>query len=147
MTYRTLPPRIQIFTHSVRTLAIISLLGFLFVGCATSTVSSRKQERAASYAALSAEEQALVDDGRIKVGMSPDAVYISWGPPAEVLEQESAQGHTTIWVFHGQWVEEYRYWIGRRLESDYHPRSYVRAEIVFQNGVVTSWRTLPRPVL
>ena len=78
--------------------------------------------------------------------MAPDAVYIAWGPPAEVLENETPQGHTTVWVYYGQWVQEYRYWIGRRLESDYYPRSYIRAEVVFRNGVVASWRTLPKPL-
>jgi hypothetical protein len=31
------------------------------------------------------------------------------------------------------------------LESDYFPRQYIRAEISFSNGMVTRWRTLPRP--
>lgn len=140
MIYRTL-------LHSFQPLALLAVLGCLLAACATSTVLTRKQERAAAYAALSAEDKALVDDGKIRVGMVPDAVYIAWGPPAEVLESQNAEGHMTVWVYHGQWVEEYRYWIGRRLESDYYPRSYVRAEIVFQNGVVSSWRTLPRPVM
>ena len=146
MTYRTSPLAFQHIGTLVKTFTLLALLAFLLVGCATSTVATRKQERAAAYAALPAEAQTLVDEGRIKVGMSPDAVYIAWGAPSEVLESESAQGHVTIWVYHGQWVEEYRYWIGRRLETDFYPRGYVRAEIVFQNGVVASWRTLPKPV-
>ncbi len=140
MTYRTM-------RSSFQPLALLALLGCMLAGCATSNVLTRKQERAAAYAALSADDKALVDEGRIRVGMVPDGVYIAWGPPAEVLESETAEGHMTVWVYHGQWVEEYRYWIGRRLESDYHPRSYVRAEIVFQNGVVSSWRSLPKPVM
>ena len=130
----------------MRTSAVLASLGLLLVGCATSTVESRKHERPADYTALPQEQKALVDEGKIKVGMSPDAVRLAWGPPADVVESETAQGHTTVWVYLGQWAEEQRYWIGRRLESDYYPRSYVRAEIIFQNGTVTSWRTLPKPV-
>jgi hypothetical protein len=147
MIYRTLRPSFQPIASRTGAFALWIIAGLLLAGCATSTVLTRKQERAAAYSALSAEDKALVDEGRIRVGMAPDAVYIAWGPPAEVLENETAQGHMTIWVYHGQWVEEQRYWIGRHLESDYYPRSYVRAEIVFQDGVVSSWRTLPKPVM
>jgi hypothetical protein len=115
-------------------------------GCATSsTLESRKQERAAVYTALPPPQKALVDQGKIQTGMSSDAVYLAWGPPSQVLEQETAQGHITVWLYHGQAVEEYRYWIGRHLETDYYPRNYISAEVIFQNGAVTSWRTLPKP--
>jgi hypothetical protein len=130
----------------VRTLPLVLLSLFVLAGCATSTVESRKKERTATYASLPPEQKELVDQGKIKIGMTPDAVYLAWGAPAEVLEEETPEGQATIWVYQGQWVEEYRYWIGRRLESDYYPRNYIRAQIFFRNGVVSSWRTLPRPV-
>jgi len=138
-------------------LSFLHLGTLLLAGCATSTIESRRQERFSAYAALPSEQQQLVDKGQIKVGMIPDAVYIAWGPPTEILEQETQQGHTTIWIYHGQWLEESRYWtyreisrdgstfLERRLESDYFPRSYIRAEIFFANGVVVRWQTLPRP--
>jgi hypothetical protein len=134
------------------------LLSLFAVGCATSTVESRKKERLTSYNALPPDQKQLVDLGQIKVGMSADAVYIAWGPPSDILESEDEHGHWTTWVFHGQVMEESRYWtyreiardgtrfLERYLESDYFPRSYVRAEISFQNGAVKNWRTLPRPV-
>jgi hypothetical protein len=137
--------------------SLLVLSAFLLTGCATSTIDSRRQERLSAYAALPPEQQQLVDKGQIKVGMSADAVYIAWGPPTEILEQETQQGHTTIWIYHGQWLEESRYWtyreisrdgstyLERRLESDYFPRSYIRAEIFFVNGAVVRWQTLPRP--
>jgi hypothetical protein len=130
----------------VRSFASLALFCLALTGCATATVETRKKEQASVYASLPPEQKALVDQGKIQVGMAPEAVSLAWGPPSDVLESETAQGHNTIWVYYGQWAEETRYWIGRRLESDYAPRSYVRAEIVFQNGVVASWRTLPKPV-
>jgi hypothetical protein len=90
--------------------------------------------------------------------MNMDAVYIAWGKPAQVLQQEDQHGASTIWLYEGGWWEESRYWtyrqvvgrgdqvyLERYLESDYQPRSYVSAEIVFIKGVVNSWRTLPQP--
>lgn len=130
----------------------------ILIGCATSTIDTRRQERLPAYTSLSADQKDLVDRGQIKVGMSADAVYIAWGAPAEVLEHETAQARLTTWIYHGQWMEESRYWtfrevsqdgtifLERHLETDYFPRNYIRAEIIFENGQVKSWRTLPRPV-
>ncbi len=125
--------------------------------CATSTIETRKQERMSAYAQLVPEERALVDTGEIRIGMSADAVYISWGQPSEVLESEDETGRSQIWRYAGSWMQESRYWayrevgsgpdlyLERYLMSDYQPRDYVRAEIIFQEGRVNRWRTLPRP--
>jgi hypothetical protein len=123
--------------------------GVLLAGCATSTtVESRKRERAAAYAALSPEFKCLVDDGQIRKGMSEDAVFIAWGRPAQILQQEDQRGRIMTWLYEGGWMEDTRYWSYRHRypEHDYQPRAYVRAEIVFIHGLVDSWRTLPRPV-
>jgi len=124
------------------------LLGFLLLtGCATSTIESRRRERAEGFAALAPELKTLVNDGQIRRGMTQDAVYIAWGPPAQMLQREDPQGLVTTWLYHGGWLEETRYWgRGSRVPmNDYQPRTYVSAEINFLNGVVNSWRTLPKP--
>jgi hypothetical protein len=120
----------------------------LLCGCATSSVESRKRERAAGFAALSPEVKTLVSAGQIRRGMSQDAVFIAWGKPAQVLQQEDANGLSTTWIYAGGWMEETRYWYPdqRVPQTDYQPRTYVRAEILFVNGVVDSWRTLPQPL-
>src|SRR6185295_9362627 len=136
----------------VKFLGCVLCLGLLVTGCAStsSSIDGRKQERAPSYAALSPEFKSLVDSGQIRKGMNEDAVYIAWGKPAQILQQENQQGRATIWLYEGGWLEETRYWAGGRrfshLEHDYQPREYVRAEIVFRDGKVESWRTLPQPV-
>ncbi len=134
----------------VKCVFVTLLAGLLAAGCATTkTIDRRKQERASAYAALSAEFKTLVDDGQIRRGMTEDAVYIAWGKPAQILQQEDQAGAATIWLYEGGWMEETRYWYGRRharLEHDYQPRTYVRAEIIFVDGKVASWRTLPQPV-
>lgn len=142
----------------MKKLWIFGLSGLLLIGCATpSTIDSRRQEKAGAYYSLAPEMQALVDAGQIKVGMPMDAVYISWGAPSDIVEGENQQGRFTTWLYYGTYWQEYRYWsyrevpypggyyLQRYLDHDYDPRSFVRAELVFMNGVLNSWRTLPRP--
>lgn len=137
-------------------LLFLSLL--LLSGCTTSTIETRKKEKAAAYAALTPEERELVAKGQIKVGMSQDSVYIAWGPPADILESQAGNsGLQTTWLYYGTSMQETRYWtfrqvpsqghvfLERYLDRDYDPHDYVRAEIVFVDGKVASWRTLPRP--
>lgn len=127
---------------------LLLFTGVLLSGCATSNVESRKRERVAGFAALSPEFKELVSDGQIRRGMSEDAVYIAWGKPAQILQREDQDGLATIWVYLGGWMQETRYWYGNRSfpQTDYQPRTYVRAEITFVNGVVQAWQTLPQPL-
>jgi hypothetical protein len=133
-------------------------MALVLAGCAArTTIESRRQERWPAYSALPAEQQRLVDQGLVRVGMPQDAVYIAWGAPSEILQSETAEGLTTTWIYHGQTVEETRYWtyrevargdgvwLERRLETDYFPRAYISAEIIFRDGTVALWRTLPQP--
>src|SRR5262245_3577365 len=137
----------------------LCLASLTLCGCATTAqkFEARKKERYAAYSALSPEMRAAVDKGEIKVGMSEDAVYVAWGPPSQILKGESSGGATPTWIYAGTYLQEYRYWsyrpywgpyyysYGPYLQSDYYPRGYTRAEVVFENGVVKQWRSLPRP--
>ncbi|MBA4147647.1 MAG: hypothetical protein H0X66_05990 [Verrucomicrobia bacterium] len=136
---------------------LLLLTCVFLAGCATSTVESRRAEKMSSYATFSPEIQRLVDSGQITVGMPADAVYIAWGAPSEILQSEDARGAATTWLYHGTYMQQYRYWnyrevanadgvfLERYLDTEYNPRSFLHAEITFQGGVVKSWRTLPRP--
>lgn len=131
----------------------------LLAGCQTSTIESRRAQRAAGYAALLPEQQQLVDKGQIKSGMTEDAVYIAWGPAWQILRGETEGKATTTWIYRGTWWDEQTYWSYREVHQNgrYHsvpfldrtsvPRDYVMAEVVFVEGVVRSWKTLPRPNL
>jgi len=128
----------------------LTVSGILLVaGCATtSSIQSRKVERSAACASLAPEMKSLVDAGQIKAGMTQDAVYMAWGQPAQILQSGSENGEATTWIYRGGYLEETRYWAGwrqPRLEHDYQPRTYVSAEIIFQDGKVKQWRTLPQP--
>ncbi len=137
---------------------VFFLVLILFVGgCATSTVDKRKQERASAYSSLAPEMRALVDQGQIQVGMPMEAVYIAWGKPSQIATGQSSSGKSaTTWVYSGTTWREYRYWNYRHsygrygypeayLDYDYIPSSYVAAEVVFEDGVVTSWRNITQP--
>jgi hypothetical protein len=139
-------------------LAGAALLGLLLSGCAHTTVETRKQERASAYTGLSEEQRQLVDQGQIKVGMPMDGVYIAWGKPSQVVSEETPNGMLTTWLYQDTHLESYRHWTygnyyyGRRgysqpyLAHDYYARSFVSAEVSFQDGIVLQWRTLPYPV-
>jgi hypothetical protein len=133
----------------MKTVFVAMFVCLLTTGCATTkNLESRKTERGAAYAALLPEMKSLVDKGQIKVGMPEDAVYIAWGPPSQILQTENQNEAATVWVYRGGYLEETRYWAGwryPRLEHDYQPRTYVSAEVVFVNGKVKQWRTLPQP--
>jgi hypothetical protein len=137
-------PSAQRPRNVIRSIFILAT-ALLLAGCATSTIETRKRARAATYTALPPDVKSLVDNGQIKAGMSEDAVYIAWGPPAEILHNESANAAESTWLYYGGWMQETRYWSHRHLDRDYLPRTYVSAEIVFVNGQVVRWRTLPRP--
>ena len=58
----------------------LALSAVFFLG-SCSTPQTRISERPEVFNALNATDQALVSQGRIREGMSQDAVYIAWGAP------------------------------------------------------------------
>ena len=126
---------------------LLPAIFFVTAGCAsTDSLASRKQERHAAYAALPPDMKASVDQGRVKAGMNMDAVYLAWGKPSQVVAGGNQAGETTTWIYEGGYVDEERYWGPRRVHYDYTPRTYVRGQVVFVNGVVKEWQTFPEPV-
>ncbi len=143
----------------MKTSFLILLTSLVLTGCATTSISSRKQERLGSYNVLPAEQRLAVDTGQIKVGMTEDAVYIAWGKPSQIVRGESSAGAIVTWLYTGTYFDEYRDWSyyghyhsyrGRHYTApymtyDYVPRNYIRAEVKFEGGVVKEWRSLPGP--
>jgi hypothetical protein len=122
------------------------LVGVFLAGCvAPDTIISRQQERPAAYGALRPETRILVDQGKIKVGMDTNAVYIAWGQPGEVTEGETAAGQSTAWTYYGSYIQEVRVWGWRRMYYDYYPINYISAQVTFTNGIVNQWQIYPSP--
>lgn len=133
----------------------------LLSGCATSTIESRKKERYQAYSELTPEQRAALDAGQIQIGLTMDAVYVAWGKPHQVVKAGTAAGEQTTWLYLDAQLQGYTYWgyrgyspsrarygyySGPTLQHDYVPVPYVRAEVIFEQGVVKQWRTLPAPV-
>lgn len=158
------------FCHSTFALgkqsgSLAVVLGLLAgcVGCVSSPtdpkqIAKRKAERPVQYAALNTEEKALVDQGQIRAGMSTDAVYLAWGQPAQVLKQGDESGEQTLWLYEGTTTDEYMWWnyrevvradgtlyLDRFLDRNFNIRTYISAELIFENDVLRRWRMLPRP--
>jgi hypothetical protein len=77
------------------------MLGLLLlVGCESSHIAARRQAYAADYAALTAEDKALVDRGELRQGMSTNAVLIAWGQPSIISTMPTPNGPYVIWEYY-----------------------------------------------
>jgi hypothetical protein len=124
----------------------VLLAGLLLGGCATGgTVASRKQERYSAYEALSPEQRSLVDQGKIQTGMSTDAVYIAWGKPGRVTEGDSGAGPAITWAYLDSYLQQYYTTGWHGTYQTYANVPYVRAQVVFTNGLVKQWQTFTAP--
>ncbi|MBU6402847.1 MAG: hypothetical protein KGS61_21205 [Verrucomicrobia bacterium] len=121
-------------------------LGLVLAGCASSSVTSRIKQKQAAYDALPPDQKQLVDQGQLRVGMSEDAVYIALGKPNEILHSGDQSGETTTWLYYSSYMQGYPMWWRRNFSYTYNPQDYVKAELVFVNGRLVSWRTLPMPL-
>ena len=57
----------------------IAIGALIFAGC--SMTETRISGHPEIYQSLSSRDQALVSQGQIRDGMSPNAVYLAWGSP------------------------------------------------------------------
>jgi hypothetical protein len=84
-----------------------SFLGALTLGIATgaliltscSTIESRISEHPEIYRNLSSRDQALVNQGHLRYGMSANAVWLAWGSPDSKIIG-NMRGHSTeTWIY------------------------------------------------
>ena len=74
----------------------VSLI-FVVTGC--TTVGTRIQEKPQAFQSLSPGDQALVQQGKIREGMSKDAVYIAWGPPSQRAPGRNRGRTVETWIY------------------------------------------------
>jgi hypothetical protein len=77
--------------------ACVAASTFVFSSC--STVSSRIEQNRATYDALSPKDRALVTEGKISGGMSPQAVYLAWGSPQQKTSGMVHDQATETWIY------------------------------------------------
>ena len=137
-------------------LALLVLAAMLFAGCG-STPKSRIENDPARYNQLSSKDKEMVAQGRIRIGMTQNAVYLAWGKPNAVSKGESSGGSTERWTYIGQtpvWSNQfnfgygggYGYRYGRYY--DYGPTvtyiPYAAGVVHFRNGRVSKWEETGR---
>ena len=80
-------------------LVLTTFTALLLAGCETSGTSTRIQEKPATYAALSPQQQQAIKAGELNVGYTTDMVYLSLGKPSEINLVETADGLATVWTY------------------------------------------------
>ena len=79
-------------------LLVAAALGAAWLtGC--STVSSRIQENPGLFASLPPDQQALVQQGKVAVGMDMATVRLAKGDPDRVTTRTTATGEMQVWHY------------------------------------------------
>src|SRR6266487_6214449 len=69
----------------------------IFTSC--STTETRISKHPEIYQSLSPRDQALVSQGQIRSGMSPNAVYLAWGSPDRKIMGNMRGRPTETWIY------------------------------------------------
>jgi hypothetical protein len=69
----------------------------ILTGC--ETTESRISEHRDLFNSLSARDQALVNQGQIRSGMSQQAVWLAWGSPEQKTSGEMRGRATETWIY------------------------------------------------
>ena len=85
----------------MRKIATMLIIGVLLASCAPSTPQGRIAKNPGKFAELSRKNQDLVQQGQIARGMTPDAVKLAWGPPAQRFEGSKNSKSTERWDYAG----------------------------------------------
>ncbi|MGI8821530.1 MAG: hypothetical protein ACR2ID_11790 [Chthoniobacterales bacterium] len=75
-------------------------------GC--TTVDTRIAEKREAYARMSPADQALVQQGGIREGMSEEAVYIAWGPPSQRAPGRNRGRVVDTWIYDATAAGDYQ---------------------------------------
>jgi hypothetical protein len=106
-------------------------LGLLFTsGCATEPDrAARIREKAANYETLKTSERSDIRGGYIRMGFSPEMVYMAMGTPLKKQVSDYKGAQAEYWTYDLQ-----------RFGNGEHPYSL---QILFQNGKVIRTRYFP----
>ena len=95
-------------------------------GC--NSFESRAKEKSEVFNSLPSRTQQRLEHGNIKVGDTPDMVYIALGDPDEKRDVDSAAGQQTSWIYRTYWQQyEGTTWVGwhRMIVPAANGRGYV----------------------
>src|SRR3954470_15124403 len=78
---------------------ILAVVVGALVLASCSTPQTRISEHPDLYQSISPRHQALVNQGQIRIGMSPPAVWLAWGSPDRRIVGNMGGGTTETWVY------------------------------------------------
>jgi hypothetical protein len=150
MSYQTLRSVIEIADEKRKLKRVatvgIAVVALLFTGCGTP--GGRISQHPESYQRLSARDQALVSEGQIRRGMSPDAVWLAWGTPEQKIPGPIRGSETWVYVRYDTPFPSYGvpYYYGPFDWSYIPPKfPYPSRGVTFSEGKVVFFRYLPSP--
>lgn len=85
--------------NPVKILSSLALLLAVFLSGCASTPESRIEKHPEAFAALPAQDQALVRGGHIREGMDRMGVYLAWGRAPEIFMGERNGKRTEVWQY------------------------------------------------
>ena len=116
-------------------LTIVAIIALAFtLGACTSTPDSRIRRNQALFDSFTMEEQAMIRQGIVGVGFTPDMVSMAMGPADQVRTRTVSQGEQTIWVYN-RWFRDY---VGQQHLG-------FRRDVYFDHRI-QSWRVFYTPV-
>ena len=83
----------------MRHLLAVGIAATLLLGGCASTPQSRIEKNPTAFAALTPEQQARVKSGGVGVGFDEAAVRFALGEPDRVIERETGDGKSVVWVY------------------------------------------------
>ena len=140
---------------SMKRLLLLALTGFVVLATGCSAVNYRIKKHPADYASLSAADQQLVSSGRVREGLSQQAVYLAWGK-ADSVRRGSRHGQAfETWIylatdtvpdrpfisplFYGPYAGWYRPYSAVWYSDFETTRTYPYRTAVFENGRLAAW--------
>ncbi len=144
----------------LRTITAIPLIvsaaaALLLSSCQVATPATRIEQNPVLFESLSEKDRALVQQGLIREGMSPEAVFLAWGYPNSAPFVGQKDGKRIVrWVYNrDEPVMSTPTWSGpcwgpygcyhdhyMMPDTVYIPRNV--ANVTFENDKVVSWEAL-----
>jgi hypothetical protein len=125
----------------------IAAAALFFASCGTP--GTRISQNPEIYQRLSSRDQALVNQGQIRLGMTMDAVWLAWGTPEQKIPGERRGRPTETWVYLRYETPPsygFPYYYGPFDWSYIPPKfPYPSKGVTFANGRVVYFRHLRAP--
>jgi len=83
----------------MKTLFAVVSTAIMLASCVPSTPQARIAQSPQMFTNLSSKHKALVEQGQISRGMTPDAVYLAWGTPSNTLLGSFKGQESELWDY------------------------------------------------